>query len=639
MDLLFPQRLSSCDLRTSESFDCQEGFGYGAFQKRLFVLLLLAALSLNCQTTVLPIILGDVDHWCKRPENLNISAADWKNSAIPLEADGKPSHCHVYERCMPPADQDVSTRQWVDSAAQGQTNWYYNECVINNRAPETSNDTREMSCEEWDYDNRTAKTTAVSTWNLVCHRRLRLAAISALQNAGSVLFLGPFGAFADSLSRKTTLLASAAALVATTLCTFLATNYHLYTLARFLVGGSVGLNDVFSIVVPFEVTTHAHRPLQVLFWTALGILLGDVWFIVVQRVSVDWSLKQIIFLAPAALLLPASFIAPESPRWLVARGRLEEAEAVMMQAAETNNFPIADTAALMDKLKEEIEARKAPQAANEEELLDSYSLRRRALAMFTAYFAMTFSYYVANYSSAPMEDAWIPYVKVAVTVVAYGMMHVLVTGVALVTVLSACFGVTGVMYCLLTVAAAAGLGTVESLLLVLCRGTSIVIILHCFVYLLELFPSAVRCGAMCWMFACGRVGATFASVTFVLNLAGHEDVAFGLAATLLFASLLVIRTLPRTTLIERAKEESPGDANCHRKSYVGHMMRTLDQQTVHKTGEGSKIRKSTGGSAERTAKTAGGRHGHIQGVTHARSSPIPPEQSVQRRHSPKSAQK
>nr|XP_050046472.1 solute carrier family 22 member 7-like [Dermacentor andersoni] len=637
MDLLFPHRLSSCDLRTSESFDCQEGFGYGAFQKRLFILLLLAGLSLSCQTTVLPIILGDVDHWCKRPENLNISAADWKNNAIPLEADGKPSHCHVYERCMPPADHDVSTRQWIDSAVQAPMNWWYNECVINDRAPETSNDT--MACEEWDYDNRTAKTTAVSTWNLVCHRRLRLAAISALQNAGSVLFLGPFGAFADSLSRKTTLLASAAALVTTTLCTFLATNYHLYTLARFLVGGSVGLNEVFSVVVPFEVTTHAHRPLQVLFWTALGILLGDVWFIVVQRVSIDWSLKQIIFLAPAALLLPASFIAPESPRWLVARGRLAEAEAVMMQAAETNNFPITDTAALMDKLKEEIETRKASQAANEEELLDSYSLRRRALAMFTAYFTMTFAYYVANFSSAPMDDAWLPYVKVTVTLVAYGMMHVLVTGVALVTVLSVCFVVTGVIYCLLSVAAGAGLGTIESLLLVLCRGASIVVILHCFVYVMELFPSAVRCGAMCWMFACGRVGATFASVTFVLNLAGHEDVAFGLAATLLFASLLVIRTLPRTTLIEQAKEEAPRDGNSHRRSNVEHMMRTLEQQTDHKTSESSRIRKSTAGNAERAAKTAGGRHGHRHGVTQAPSTTTPQEQPVQSRHGHKSAQK
>ncbi|KAH7934286.1 hypothetical protein HPB49_024450 [Dermacentor silvarum] len=278
MDLLFPHRLSRCDLRTSESFDCQEGFGYGVFQKRLFILLLLAALSLSCQTTVLPIIFGDVDHWCKRPEGFNISAADWKNIAIPLEADGKSSRCRVYERCMPPAGQNFSTRQWIDSTMQAQTNSWYNECVTNDRNPGTTNDTQEIACEEWDYDNRTAKTTAVSTWNLVCHRRLRLAAISVLQNAGSVLFLGPFGAFADSLSRRNTLLTSAAALVTATVCTFLATSYHLYALARFFVGSSVGLNEVFSIVLPFEVTTHAHRPLQVLsgrrwacFWATCGL--------------------------------------------------------------------------------------------------------------------------------------------------------------------------------------------------------------------------------------------------------------------------------------------------------------------------------------------------------------------------------
>ncbi|KAL1428432.1 hypothetical protein MTO96_002809 [Rhipicephalus appendiculatus] len=86
MDLFFPQRLARYDLQTSESFDCQEGFGYGAFQKRLFILLILSGFSVISQTSIVTLVFGDVDHWCKRPMGFNISAAEWKNIAIPLEA-------------------------------------------------------------------------------------------------------------------------------------------------------------------------------------------------------------------------------------------------------------------------------------------------------------------------------------------------------------------------------------------------------------------------------------------------------------------------------------------------------------------------------------------------------------------------
>ncbi|KAL1437528.1 hypothetical protein MTO96_048909 [Rhipicephalus appendiculatus] len=88
MDLLFPQKLAGADLRTSESFDCAEAFGHGPYQKRMLLLILLGMFSVNCQTLVVSLITGDVDHWCKQPDGFNISVADWKNIAIPMESDG-----------------------------------------------------------------------------------------------------------------------------------------------------------------------------------------------------------------------------------------------------------------------------------------------------------------------------------------------------------------------------------------------------------------------------------------------------------------------------------------------------------------------------------------------------------------------
>ncbi|KAL1428434.1 hypothetical protein MTO96_002811 [Rhipicephalus appendiculatus] len=427
MDLFFPQRLARYDLRTSESFDCQECFGYGAFQKRLFILLILSGFSLISQTSIVTIVFGDVDHWCKRPRGFNISAAEWKNIAIPLEADGRLSQCRVYERCMPPADLNFPNRQRMDNDMRAQPDWWYNECL--NAASEAVNDTREITCEEWEYEDSMADSTAVSTWDLVCHRRLIRIAIVALQYAGSVLFLVTTGMYGDSLSRWICLVASAAALLATTVCTCLANTYYVYALARFLAGGLTAVNEVFSVVIPFEVATHAHRPQQVILWHLVGVFLAQLWEIVMTRAPMSWSLKQLVFLAPTALLLPVSFTAPESPRWLVTKGRLREAEAVMMQAAEANNFPLPSTAALMDRLKEQVEARTRSPKASDKEILDTNSLRRRALALFFAFLSMSFSYYVAVFATALIHETWVPYGVLAATLFACGATHVLVTGI------------------------------------------------------------------------------------------------------------------------------------------------------------------------------------------------------------------
>ncbi|KAL1428279.1 hypothetical protein MTO96_002675 [Rhipicephalus appendiculatus] len=374
----------------------------------------------------------------------------------------------------------------MDSAMPAQPEWWYNDCL--NAAPEAANDTRETSCKEWEYDDSVADSTAVTTWNLVCHRRLLRIAVVALQYAGAVIFLVTFGMYADSLSRRSCLVASAAALLATTVCNFLANTYYLYVMARFLAGGFVAVNEVFSIVVPFEVTTHAHRPQQVILWHLVGVLLAEVWEILMRRMSMSWSLKQLVFLAPTALLLPVSLTAPESPRWLVARGRLQEAKTVMMQAAKTNNFPLPNTAALIDKLRGQVEARTCSPTTSDEEMLDSHSLRRRVIAMFFVYFSITFSYFVAVFATAPIHEVWIPYGVVVATFFSCGAMYVLVTGIALVTVMNTCLVITAVIDCLLSGAAGAGVPTITNILIVLSRGVSITVLIHILGFVMELFP-------------------------------------------------------------------------------------------------------------------------------------------------------
>ncbi|XP_037580754.1 solute carrier family 22 member 7 [Dermacentor silvarum] len=615
MDILLPQRLAGVDLRTSESFDCEEGFGHGPFQKRMLVLILLGAFSISCQTIVVSLVTGDVDHWCKPLAGFNMSAADWKNIAIPIEADGRFSRCRVYERCKPPVELGNSVELGKSGAGPVVAYRWYNKCFLNEHELQDINDTRDAPCEEWDYDVRTAETSAVSYWNMVCHRRLLPAALVTLQNVGALVALVLVGAFVDYVGRRVLLLGSAVAVVTCTVSTLVATSYVHYAVTRFLTAASVAVHVVFTFLIPFEVMTHTHRPHQVLFLAVMGSALCDVWIVIVKSIVMNWYLKQIIFLAPTAILLPALSTARESPRWLVAKGRLDAAEAVMMQGAKTNNFPIAVTACLVEKLKEQINSRAGQEGADKDDLIDCRSLRRRALAMFSVCFSISLVFYVNAFSSAQWKGFWIPGLTVVVTLLTSAAMHFLMTGVALITVLSRCFFMTGVIQCALSIAASAGLGTITKVLLVLSKGASTVIFVHCFTYVAELFPTAVRGGAVCWAFACGRAAAMCAAMTLVLKPTGHEDVVFGVTGLLLFASLLVIRALPRTTVVEEAKIVARHAADSTRIA-LDHMKRTLEQQTRQNTAKtastesfkscGKKSRNMLGGSNPGSHKTRRG---------------------------------
>ncbi|XP_075529863.1 solute carrier family 22 member 7-like [Dermacentor variabilis] len=590
MDVFLPHRLAGADLRTSESFDCQEAFGYGPFQRRMLFLILLGLFSAHCQTVMISLVTDDVDHWCKPLAGFNISAADWKNIAIPIEADGRFSRCRIYARCMPPAEHGDSAEPHKVGAVLTRAEEWHSRCFQN------TSDPRIVPCEEWDYDVRSAEASAVSSWNMVCDKRLLPATLVALYNAGAVVSLILTGAFVDYVGRRAMLLSSAAAVMTCIVCTFAATNYVRYAVVRFLTGASVAVYTIFTCLIPFEVMTHAHRPQQVLLLAALGLALCEVWSVIIKLMVIDWRLKQVMFLAPTALLLPAVSTARESPRWLVAKGRLDAAEALMMEAAKTNNTPLHVTACLVEKLREQMKNHASREGADTEDLVDYRSLRRRALAMFAVCFSISFVFYLDAFSTAQHNEFWIPCFTAVVTLTTYAGMHFLMTGVVLVRVLSVCFLLTGSIQCALSVTVGTGYVTISKNLLVLSKGVSNVILVHCFTYVLELFPSAVRAGVACWAFAFGRVAAMCATMTLVLKPAGHEDLVFAVAGLFLFASLLVIRLLPRTTVVEEARIVSRRSSYFTRMS-MNYMKLTLVQRILRN--------KSKTGSVESSSKKSG----------------------------------
>ncbi|KAK8770328.1 hypothetical protein V5799_013213 [Amblyomma americanum] len=543
MELFCPGRLEGQDLLSSEDFDCYDGFGHGAFQRRMLLLCTLTSSLFACHTYAITLTAADVDHWCKQPLYTNVSAVEWRKVAIPVEANGRYSQCRQYAH------------------------------------PDDPNDTRTIPCSAWDYDETRAMMSMVSQWDLVCERRLLRIALTMAHGASMAVFGIAAGCVADSVGRKPVLLASIAVLLVSTLALCLARTYVAHAVINLFTSASASATNIITSILFFEVTTHGNRPLHVVIAVAVAVLASDLWFAIMRQFNIHWALKQAIFLAPTYLTTPAFCLVIESPRWLVAKGRFQEAEDAMLAAAEVNLFPLHNTACLSEKLKT-----KAPHmcvqghCTADPKVLQGASIRKRAMVAFFCCFSGYFVLQVVILSPplrhAPPVFKWI---SIAVVGLSFAAMMVVITRLAMLQFISTCFAMLFVLQCLLSLTATIETQIVRQGLAVCAKALSLVGYVVYTAYSLELFPTAIRGTASGWIYGFGGLGAISSFVCVPLRNAGRDDVAFTLSACLMFASLQVLRTLPRNTTAECAKFAVSSPSRIRQRS-IDHMKRTLEHR-------------------------------------------------------------
>ena len=57
----------------------------------------------------------------------------------------------------------------------------------------------------------------------------------------------------------------------------------------------------------------------------------------------DWVTLQVVAYLPMLALIGLYFLVPESPRWLIAVGRIDEAKAIIQKGAEINGKTLPDS--------------------------------------------------------------------------------------------------------------------------------------------------------------------------------------------------------------------------------------------------------------------------------------------------------
>ncbi|MCD6076740.1 MAG: ral substrate transporter [Ramlibacter sp.] len=159
----------------------------------------------------------------------------------------------------------------------------------------------------------------------------------SLYVGGAVLGALFFGRLADRLGRKRLFLITLAVYMLATIATAFSVGFGSFALCRFLTGIGIGgeyaaINSAIDELIPARVRGRVSLAINGSFW--VGAALGAVLSLVLLDSRVlgpqeGWRAGFLLGAVLALAILVVRRHVPESPRWLIAHGRTEEAERIV----------------------------------------------------------------------------------------------------------------------------------------------------------------------------------------------------------------------------------------------------------------------------------------------------------------------
>ncbi|KAL8464791.1 hypothetical protein ACS0TY_034333 [Phlomoides rotata] len=249
----------------------------------------------------------------------------------------------------------------------------------------------------WEWNGGNTR-SIIAEWGLVCDRRFLAALPASVYFLGSLIGSAVFGRLADAfLGRKRSVMVSCVLTSVTTFLTSLSPNIWIYSFLRFTNGFSRAGMGICCLVLSTEAVGRKWRG-QVgqygFFFFATGFL--SIPLIAYPTRDCWRNLYRIMSFLPLvySIFLLGPFVS-ESPRWLLMRGRSEEALEVLKRYARINGRELPPNLRLLEpSSNEKTNACKGEDKASPIEKLwnTQWAVRRMALVMFTG-FGVGFTYY------------------------------------------------------------------------------------------------------------------------------------------------------------------------------------------------------------------------------------------------------
>jgi len=253
-------------------------------------------------------------------------------------------------------------------------------------------------CDRWVYDRSVFSETIISEWDLVCGRLQLVNVTQMVLMMGILIGNIIFSIAADRWGRKTPLVLAGTLQMLTGTAASFAPWFSIFLGLRFLQAVATGGMMTIGFVLCMEilsgqmrttVTTLSHIPFNI----GHEMMVGIAYF------TRDWRHFQLAISLPSALIITYLWLVPESPRWLLAVGRYEEAMVVLRKAASVNGNPMPADVTLTKTEKQRLEMSEEKKAGILD-LLRTPNMRKKTLAMCFNWMACGLCFYgLAQYVS------------------------------------------------------------------------------------------------------------------------------------------------------------------------------------------------------------------------------------------------
>lgn len=247
------------------------------------------------------------------------------------------------------------------------------------------------NCTQYVFDG--PFTSSVVEWNLICDRSHLAALSQSFFMVGMLIGSVLFGTMSDWFGRRFTIFVTLAITVVFGTASSFVDCLSFFIFLRFVTAMSVTGLMLSGYLYFVEVVGPSYRTLgdktPGFFWSGTGMLVGLLAYL--QR---DWRIQILV----ASLIgLPIFLIVrvfPESSRWLVAKGRLDEADKVLEKYNPKAEVSKEELTTMLTEVyhgtQEELEESRKYTILD---LLKSPKLRRRSLILFFNWFAISLGFY------------------------------------------------------------------------------------------------------------------------------------------------------------------------------------------------------------------------------------------------------